>query len=185
MLQEERKEWKRLHADTAALGRLEEIRNFRVTPEIRSAYVQLIAQYEASARSDKVKYQQDELVDIAMQEQLKVLQPLIYDDLELKATMDANHAMSRRFGSWLAPPFKVVYSAQAATDGPNPQTVFAEPTGLWDRIRGSGKSLPDPDDRMRFVRRIASDFNRLMGEQSHYRPGLIRALQTIRGGLNA
>jgi hypothetical protein len=122
-------------------------------------------------------------VEIAKQEQVRVLQPLIYEDPKLIEVMDQNHQLSRRWGSWLSPKYAVVYSAQPKTDDPKLQTVFDPSNGVVDRMwTGGKKSLPNPDDRMEYVNQIAKDYNDLMSRDRAYMDGELRK---IRGWLNA
>jgi hypothetical protein len=185
VMEEERIELKRIIADSGATARLTKIRDFKVTNEMLETY--RIFTKEASVMGDVAKFAQQklELVAIAKQEQLNVLQPLIYEDMKLKASMDANHAMSRRWGSWLSPKYAVVYSAAPKTDNPKLKTVFDEPKNPWDQIKGSNKSLPNPADRMKYVDDIAKDFNDLMDPKNGEKPYMEAELQKIRGWINA
>jgi hypothetical protein len=81
-----------------ALGRLQNIAKFTVTPEMRKTYGVFIGEFNGAA-SKRSASQTDELVEIAKQEQLQVLQPLIYQDRVLINVMDLNHKMSRFWGS--------------------------------------------------------------------------------------
>ena len=120
---------------------------------------------------------------IAEQEQINVLQPLIYNDPALTATMNMNHRFSRMTGGWLSPQFKVIYSfSPSGKSDPTLETVFDPPTGMTDRFKMKIKSLPDQADRMKFVRKIALDFNRLMSEKRGY---MDQELRKIQGWLNA
>ena len=130
----------------------------------------------------KFNNQKKELAIIAQHEQVNVLQPLIYNDPELKKTMDMNHEFSRLTGGWLSPQFKVIYSFAPKTNDPNLQTVFDAPDGLKDRFTGAKKSLPNKDDRMEFVNKIAKKFNGLMSTDLPYMEGELRKIQ---GWLNA
>jgi hypothetical protein len=179
-MEEERRELSRVVADGAAAGRLQKIAQFKVTNEIETTYSTLISEFKTKVKSTKVSKQKDELRVVAKQEQLNVLQPLIYDDPKLVVTMDANHAISRL--TPFSPKYAVYYSAAAHNDDPKRQTVFDAPTGAWDYVTGPKHSLPNPSDRMGFVANIARDFDRLMDENRPYMEG---ELQKIRGWLNA
>jgi hypothetical protein len=182
VMEAERAEITRLTADTAALGRLQNIAKFKVTPEMRKTYGVLIEEYAQQSAIERFRKQKEELVEIAKQEQLQVLQPLIYEDPKLIEVMDQNHQLSRRWGSWLSPKY-AVYSAQPKTDDPKLQTVFDPPTGFIDRAwTGGKKSLPNPVDRMEYVNQIAKDYNDLMSRDRAYMDGELRK---IRGWLNA
>ena len=180
VMDEERRELARVAADGHAAAALAKVARFTVTSEIRTAYSILIAEFQADG-DEKFGSQQLELQAIAKQEQLNVLQPLIYEDAELKKTMDANHAISRRFPG-LSPRYEVVYSALPHTDDPKLKTTFDPPTGLWDQVTGATASLPNQADRMAYVAQIAKRFNELMADDRRYMEG---ELQKIRGWLNA
>lgn len=148
-----------------------------MTPEITKALSQIY-----KGKKSWPKSLQDELLAIAHHEQLNVLQPLIYDDVKLKETLDTNHAYSRR-SNWLAPPFQVVFSAQFETDDEKLKVKFDPPEGVIDWVKGSDKSLANQGDRMEFVNEIAKKFNDLMGDPK-YGPYMLAQLRTIRGWLN-
>jgi hypothetical protein len=180
VMEESRKELGRVANDAAATGRLQKISKFAVTDSVKKTYTILIKEHAASD-SDRFSLQKDELNEIARQEQLNVLQPLIYDDSQLIQTMNLNHDISRRFPS-ISPRYAVVYSARPSASDSNLKTVFDEPKGLWDQTTGAKASLPNPNDRMKYVSEIAKDFNRLMANDRSYMDG---ELQKIRGWLSA
>jgi hypothetical protein len=153
-----------------------------VTPEISSAYTFIIAQYDAVGKNGKHSKKMKELELVARHEQVRVLQPLIYDDANLKITMDMNHQFSRLTGGWISPQFKVVYCFNPNINDSNLQTVFDTPKGMKDRYIGHRKSLPNVIDRMDFVGDIANRFNSLMASQLPYMEGELRKIQ---GWLNA
>ena len=134
---------------------------------MRRAYDHLVEQLSA-ARSNKVGFQWKELLAIAEQEQVNVLQPLIYDDEKLKETMDMNHKYSRFTSGWISPQFKVIYGARPTNSNPQYETVFDPPTGFFNRFTMERKSLPKQEDRMLFVGKIATRFHRLMSQQRVY-----------------
>jgi hypothetical protein len=182
VMEEERKELGRIAGDSGALSRLQKVAKFGVTPEIRETYSALIQGFQAGRGAPKFRRQKEELVEIAKQEQLNILQPLIYDDAKLIKTMDINHAISRYSYGFLSPRYAVVFSAKPKTDDPKLQTVFDEPKDPWDYATGPKKSLPNPVDRMKYVGEIATKYNKLMAEDRAYLDG---ELQKIRGWLNA
>ena len=182
VMEEERKELARIAADEAASARLEKVAQFKVTDAIAETYGLLIAEYGTAGKKAKRDTQQSELQAIAKQEQLNVLQPLIYEDAKLIKTMDLNHLISRYSGGFLSPAYAVVYSAATKTNDPKLKTVFDPSTGVVDYATGPKKSLPNPDDRMKYVADIAKDFNALMANDRAYMEG---ELQKIRGWLNA
>jgi hypothetical protein len=183
VMESERTELTRVTSDTAAIATQQRIARFTVTPEIRAAYGVLIKEFKAGTKKVMFEQQQAELVEIAKQEQLQVLQPLIYQDRVLINVMDLNHKMSRFWGSWLSPKYAVVYSAQPKTDDPKLQTVFDPSTGVIDRAwTGATKSLPKPVDRMEYVNQIAEDYNGLMQNNRAY---MEAELQKIRAWRNA
>ncbi len=107
---------------------------------------------------------------------------VIYNDPELKKTMDMNHEFSRLTGGWLSPQFKVVYGFLPKTDDPKLQTIFDVPDGVKDRFTEAKKSLPNKEDRMEFVAQIAKKFNGLMSTDLAYMEGELRKIQ---GWINA
>lgn len=181
VMEEEHRELGRIAGDAGATAQVQKVAGFGVTPEVRQAYSFLIAEFQAG-RSEKFAWQKEDLKTIAKQEQLNVLQPLIYDDAELIKTMNVNHAVSRYTGGFLTPRYAVVYSAAAKTDDPKLQTVFDPPTGVWNYLAGPTQSLPNAVDRMKYVDEIAKNFNDLMTER---RTHMDAELQKIRGWLNA
>ena len=163
------------------MAKLKKIRNFKTTSDIQNTYQFLIKE---ATSSGKLPFQKKELAAIAMQEQLNILQPLIYEDKSLINTMDKNHQMSRRYGSWLSPHYKVVYSAKPKIDDEKFTSEFDKPTNYYNQVwEGTKKSLPNPTDRMDYVNNvIAPRFNQLMANKRAY---MEAELQTIRGWLNA
>jgi len=172
----------RMAKDTAALTALTKLRAFGVTAAISKTYEAVIQEYFEVAIPGKRRLQQEELMAVAQQEQLNVLQPLIYNDPLLKITMDTNHRFSRRTDGWLSPKFKVIYSASAKNDAPTLETVFDAPSSTLERFAGELQSLPDPSNRIKFLKKIAEDFNSLMKER---RPYMDAELQKIAGWMTA
>lgn len=182
VMEEEHRELNRVAADAAGLARLQRVAQFAVTPEIRATYATLITEFNAPTAKKKREAQEAELNYIATQEQINILQPLIYEDAKLISTMNINHTISRYLGEFFTPKYKVVFSAQPSTTDPNLQTIFDDPNGVIDYLKGPSKSLPKPADRMGYVADIASKYNKLMAEKRPYMDG---ELQKIRGWLNA
>lgn len=177
VMESERIELKRMAADAGSTAKLVKLRNFKVTPEMRSTYATLIE--EASAKSPLAKFakQKFELQEIAKQEQINVLQPLIYEDAKLAETMAMNHKYSRMTGGWLSPQFKVVFSANAKTNDAKLEATFDAPEGIKDRFFGTRKVFTNKDDRMVFVEQIAKKFNELMEGRRPYMDGELRKIQ--------
>lgn len=168
VMESEHIELGRMCADAAALASITKLRTFELTPAISATYRHLTAEHSTKSESERWMMQQRELVAIAEQEQLNVLQPLIYNDPFLKVTMDTNHRFSRLTNGWLSPKFKVIYSAAAQNEDPELETVFDAPKSLLDRFSKTKKSLPSANDRIAFVEEIAADFNRLMDKKRPY-----------------
>lgn len=183
IMESEHSELSRIINDNAALAALTKCRQFSATSAVSQAYSLMVKGYHANDALQKFSLQKLELVAIAEQEQINVLQPLIYNDQALTATMNMNHRFSRMTGGWLSPQFKVIYSF-SPLNKPNPslESVFDAPTGMRDRFKQKIKSLPNQEDRMEFVKQIATDFNRLMAEQREY---MDQELRKIQGWLNA
>lgn len=170
VMEAEHIEMGRASTDPRALAAVVKCRNFTVTPAVRDAYKQLINGYAAD-EDKKATFQRAELVSIANHEQINVLQSLIYDDHELKETMDMNHEFSRKSAGWISPQFKVIYSASPQNKGSAKESVFDVPEGTYDQFFGSRKSLPNQSDRMEFVTKIADDFNNVMEYKLEYMEG--------------
>ncbi len=175
VMEAEHTEMSRIAADAKGLAAVVDCRKFTQTASIKDAYALLIAGYGARGKG-KVTFQRRELVAIAEQEQINVLQPLIYDDPKLKATMDMNHQFSRQTNGWISPKFKVIYRAVGQNDDPALETVFNPPDGAMDKYFGKRASLPNQVDRMRFVGQIADDFNQLMTDRRSYMDGELRKI---------
>ena len=182
VMEEERKELGRVAADGNAIASLQRVAAFKVTPEMRNTYQILASEYAESSAAGRFGRQKQELVQVARQEQLNILQPLIYNDAKLGETMKTNHWISRYSDGFLSPRYAVVYSAGPVVDDPSLTSVFDKPAGKIDWLTGPKHNLPDPDDRMAYVGQIADDFNRLMDSKRSYMEG---ELQKIRGWINA
>jgi hypothetical protein len=179
VMEAERMELLRVANDQAALTAVVKARSFRATPEIKAVYGALIQEHavDKSKSASRLKLQKLELELIAKQEQINVLQPLIYNDPKLRQTMAVAHHFSRMTAGWLSPEFKVVYSAAPKTDDPELQTIFDAPDGLMDRLLGAKKDLTNQEDRMEFVDEIARKFNKLMSRKRSYMDGELRRIQ--------
>lgn len=180
VMESEHLELGRMCADASALAAVSKLKNFTVTPAVSDAYRHLVSEYSADSSSARWSIQQQELVAIAEQEQLNVLQPLIYDDPLLKTTMDTNHQASRITNGWLSPKFKVIYSANATNQEPELETVFDAPKSLLDRFSKPEQSLPNRKDRMSFVKEIADDFSQLMSKKRAYMEGELEKIAAWR-----
>ena len=163
--------------DKVGLVALIKIRKFAATPEIKSTYDQLRAQFKAAHPNEKQRKRQQELAITAEHEQLNVLQPLIYNDKKLKSTMDTNHLLSRWSKGLLSPEFKVVFCFNPQVEDKSLQAIFDVPTGIQDRYLGDRKSLPNERDRMKFVEEIATKFNGLMVKRRHFMEAELRKIQ--------
>ena len=182
VMEAEHTELMRMANDQGALASLVSLRRFAVTSSISKAYSVLVDEYEAGNGKIRIAAQQSELVAIAQQEQINILQPLIYSDPLLKETMDTNHRFSRLTNGWISPKFKVIFSSAVTNSNPDLEEVFDAPTGIVDRFAGDRKSLPKSDDRMEFVTRIAEKFNKLMRTR---RAMMEQELKTITAWINA
>jgi hypothetical protein len=182
VMEEERKELSRIAADGAAVGRLQKVAQFKASAEIRNAYALFTEEHAATEKMVRLERQRREVPIIAKQEQLNVLQPLIYEDRKLMRTMDVNHLISRASLGTLSPTYTVYFSATPKNDDPELQVTFDAAKGPWDYVTGPKASLPNPKDRMVYVGDIAKQFNFLMQEQRAY---MDKELQKIRGWLHA
>lgn len=182
VMESEHVELNRMIKDEAGSAALVELRSFAATNSVSNAYRHLIDEFNATEKRKKHDMQRHELVAIAEQEQVNVLQPLIYNNPLLKETMDVNHRFSRVTNGWLSPKFKVIYSAKPANEDPELETVFDAPNGIAQRFFGKRKSLPNVNDRMSFVQEIAKDFNLLMETRREY---MDEELRKIEGWMSA
>ena len=182
VMESEHIELGRMCADASAIAAVVKLRKFSATGAISATHKHLISEYSANGTIKRAGFQRDELVAIAEQEQINVLQPLIYTDALLKTTMDTNHWLSRLTDGWLSPKFRVIYRADAQNSDPELETVFDAPKTVVERFTGQMKSLPDARDRMNFVSQIAKDFNNLMTNKRTYMEG---ELQKILKWMNA
>lgn len=178
VMESEHIELGRMVKDAGALAALVKLRFFTTTNAVSETYHQLINEFSAPNKAKKAEIQFRELVAVAEQEQINVLQPLIYNDPLLKATMDTNHKFSRMTNGWLSPKFKVIYSAGAMNNDPALETVFDAPTGIAERFFGERKSLPNAADRMEFVENIAKQFNHLMQTRRDYMEAELHKIRT-------
>ena len=178
VMEEERKELGRIAGDGNAIAAVQHIAQFKVTPQIQATYQILASEYATTTDDDRFFQQKRELVQIAQQEQLNILQPLIYADIKLIATMDLNHTASHWTNGWISRKYAVIFSAAPTTDDPNLRAVFDDKE--WSA--GTSKSLPNPNDRMEYVGQIAKQFNSLMSKQRSY---MEQQLRIIHGWMNA
>jgi hypothetical protein len=188
ILDEMRREWTRVANDGAAAGRLDRVKLFPTTSDMMQAFANYTQQMNAASAAQRTQLQQQELRVVARQEQLNVLQPLIYDDQKLKETLDLNHYMSRNLGGWASAPIRVVFSADATTKDDELHIDFDPAEGVMDGAfdRGGrllrdmfGKpkvSLSDPNNRMDYVAKIATRFDRLMTQRKPYMEAQIRVI---------
>jgi hypothetical protein len=177
VMEEERREWGRIAADGKSRAALEKIACFKATSQIRETYRVLIKEYKSKDSVPRLDAQKKELAFIAEQEQLNILQPLIYADAALADTMAMNHRFSRLTNGFISPKYAVIYSAQPTTDDPKLKTVFDPPASAWDWATGTKANLADPIDRMQYVKRIAYRFNDLMSSRRNYMEGELRMIR--------
>lgn len=175
-MEAEHTEMGRVANDQAAIATVVKLRNFKVTPSIADAYGHLVNQHGEDNKSNRLIEQKKELVAIARQEQINVLQPLIYNDPLLRETMDTNHRFSRLTNGWISPKFKVIYSFSPTNTDPELESVFDAPENSIDRYFGPIGSLPNQEDRMKFVAQIAEKFNSLMKKRPSYMEGELRKI---------
>jgi hypothetical protein len=168
VMESEHIELGRMAKDAQAHATVEKLRTFAVTSAITYAYRHIINENDVGGMVEKRALKRAELAAIAEQEQINVLQPLIYGDPLLKKTMDTNHKASRLTNGWISPKFRVIYRASADNDDLELETVFDAPDSVINRFFGKSKSLPNSQDRMGFVQQIATDFDRLMTKKQGY-----------------
>lgn len=176
IMEAEHGELTRMANDASSIAALIKLRRFALTPEVSQSYNHIRAEYSEEPKAKKGERQRNELLAIANQEQINVLQPLIYSDPLLKKTMDVNHRFSRLTNGWLSPKFKVIYSASPQNSPPELETVFDAPTSMKERVLGERQSLADVHDRMEFVGKIAKQFNFLMSTRRSYMESELRKI---------
>jgi hypothetical protein len=176
VMEAEHGELKRMANDSSSINALIKLRHFALTPEVSRTYNHICAEYAEQPKEKKSERQRNELLAIANQEQINVLQPLIYNDPSLKKTMDINHQFSRLTNGWLSPKFKVIYSAAPQNSDLELETVFDAPTSMKEQLLGQRQSLPDVQDRMDFVGKIAKQFNFLMSTRRSYMDSELRKI---------
>lgn len=175
VMEAEHKELGRMADDRDAIDSLVNLRNFKATSDIQQTYRLLTGEFEAKGAL-KLQFQKQELVAVAQQEQINVLQPLLYNDPLLKITMDTNHRFSRLTGGWISPKLKVIFSREATNDDPEIEAVFDAPADTFHQFSGTKKSLPNQRDRMEFVAQIAVKFNKLMAARPDYMNGELKKI---------
>jgi hypothetical protein len=176
IMEAEHAELGRMANDGGAAGAIIDLRKFTSTASVKKTYRDLIIEFSAKDQTVRTDAQKSELVNVAHQEQVNVLQQLIYSDPALKETMDTNHRFSRLTNGWISPKFKVIFSAAPNNTNPDLEAVFDEPDGVLARFTGTKRSLPNMEDRMEFVRQIADKFNYLMRTKCEYMEGEIRKI---------
>lgn len=176
IMESEHAELGRMAKDSESINVVTQLRNFLATPSVTETYSHLIAEFNASEKNGRTQHQQRELYAIAEQEQINILQPLIYNDTYLKQTMDTNHKFSRLTNGWISPKFKVIFSSSPTSKDPELESVFDAPNSLWDQFSGTNKSLPNKPDRMIFVAQIAKKFSYLMSIKLNYMEGELRKI---------
>jgi len=176
IMESEHTELGRMAGDKGSIGTVVALRDFKMTEAVKKTYEYLITEFVTKSAEEKLIMQKKELVAIAEQEQINVLQPLIYSDRFLKQTMDTNHRFSRLTNGWISPKFKVIYSSSATNNDADLEAVFDAPKNTLDQLTGTTRSLPNQQDRMQFVAQIAEKFNSLMKNRLPYMEGELKKI---------
>lgn len=141
---------------------LSKLNNLAPTPEVIEAFrLTALCESRHDIRSEQEELKYQSLLQIANHEQLKILQPLIYDLLPFRAVLKAQAIMEiMPFVPQRAAAFSM------ACDIENSQL----------REQMTEGNLYDSADRMKFITRIAEKYHRLMTERRTYMEGVITGI---------
>lgn len=140
------------------------LNNLGQTAEIIEAFrLTALCESKIDIKSEREEFQYQSLLQIANHEQLKILQPLIYDSLPFKAVLKTQAIMEiMPFVPQRAAAFSM------ACDIEKPQL----------REQMTEGNLYDSSDRMKFITRIAEKYHRLMIERRPYMEEVIGGIAT-------
>lgn len=126
---------------------LPRINNLKVTEYLQEGF-ELISIIEKTPKGSKRdQFKLDSLMAIARHEQLKILQPLIYDSTLFRTLLDSQALLEGHLG---VPRRLAAFSTQCETGDPQTDVVMTE------------GDLYDPTDRMKFITTIAVTYHNLM-----------------------
>lgn len=143
-----------------ALGK---IKYFSVTSEISLAFKLIHDSETTKSRADRRDLQFRSLVEIANHEQLKILQPLIYDDSAFRRVLDVQAMMEAMPGT----PKRVAAFCLTCDSEKDTLRVQMKSGGLYDQV-----------DRMAFIFDIANRYHKLMLINLRYMEETIGAIST-------
>jgi len=142
---------------------LSKINNLQKTDYLEQGF-DLISQTERYPEGElRQRRQLASLMAIANHEQLKILQPLIYESKDFKALLNSQALMEGHFG---VPRRLAAMSTACETDDEK-----------YDSVMTEGK-LHNANDRMKFITDIANNYHKLMKNQSKYMHDNIQAIAT-------
>lgn len=131
---------------------LSKINNLKVTDELIEGFKWILRIERTPEGRQRENYKFQSLMEIAKHEQVKILQPLIYEDksfrplLSMQALLEGHMGVPRRLAS---------LSTQCETENPELDVVMTE------------GNLYEAEDRMIFITAIASRYHRRMQEKSN------------------
>ncbi|WP_375232857.1 DUF2515 family protein, partial [Pseudomonas syringae group genomosp. 3] len=139
------------------------INNLKVTPYLRQGF-ELIRKTESMTTvSDRRALQYKSLIAIANHEQVKILQPLIYEDVIFRRLLDAQAVVE---GNWGVPRRLAALSTACETN-----------TKELDKVMTQG-DLYSKVDRMIFITEIANSYHEKMFSAASYLNSAISTIST-------
>jgi hypothetical protein len=144
-----------------AVDTLPVINNFNVTTYVTAGFNEIAVTEKAADTESRRAAQRRSLLAIADHEQRKILQPLIYNDLSFKLTLDGQKLAE-------ALPFtpKRLAAFSTACDIDNESLKISMADG----------ELYSETDRMKFIVKIAEQYHYLMGAKKEYMEGQIASI---------
>jgi hypothetical protein len=164
---------------------LPKIGNHVVTQEVKKGFC-LVKEWEgAKKKNAKENIQFDHLMEIAKHEQLRILQPLIYNEKDPDSKDFVDWIKWQRDGipseevspklkwvgvdripiKWASPTLKIVFGSACETD--DEKLISYAPEGT---------KLEDYDSRMEWIKQVAKQFHKLMMNQTDYMHGELQAM---------
>jgi hypothetical protein len=142
---------------------LPKINNLETTPYLEQGFAFFPKIERLRQGERRHDYQFQSLMAIANHEQLKILQPLIYDSLEFRALLASQALLEGHIG---VPRRLAAFSTQCETND-----------SKYDVVMTEGK-LYDPVDRMKFIGSIANTYHYLMLNEKEQTESIIKTIST-------
>lgn len=140
---------------------LPKINNLKKTPELVEGFLLISETERMPLGKDRRDKQLASLMAIAKHEQIKILQPLIYESWDFKKLLDAQAVMEGHLG---VPRRLAAMSTLCETNNPDYDSVMTE------------GQLHNQNDRMKFITDIANNYHKLMKIKGTYMHESIRAI---------